>query len=61
MKVMTKAKLGERALQMLAAEVSILRTLKHREFSLDVTIDSLRYMTAVVVSKGLTRSEREKD
>lgn len=32
-KVMTKDKLGERALQMLAAEVNILRTLgQHREF-----------------------------
>lgn len=30
-KVMTKARLGERALQMLAAEINILRTLEHRE------------------------------
>lgn len=30
-KVMTKARLGERALHMLAAEINILRTLEHRE------------------------------
>lgn len=34
-KVMTKARLGERALNMLSAEINILRTLEHREsFSL---------------------------
>lgn len=32
-KVMTKARLGERALQMLAGEISILQTLEHRELS----------------------------
>lgn len=32
-KVMTKARLGERALNMLAAEINILRTLEHRESS----------------------------
>lgn len=30
-KVMTKARLGERALKMLSAEINILRTLEHRE------------------------------
>lgn len=30
-KVMTKARLGERALKMLSAEINILRTLKHRK------------------------------
>lgn len=35
-KVMTKARLGERALQMLAAEINILRTLQHREWKHDM-------------------------
>lgn len=37
-KVMTKARLGERALQMLAAEINILRTLQHREWTSDTAV-----------------------